>query len=95
MIIDQHPVHVTIKVKKWLKKNEGRIRVFYLPSYSPELNPNEHLNQDLKSNAVDRRRPHTQEEMVRNVRSYLFSRQKSPQIVKRYFEKESVRYAAL
>jgi transposase len=95
LIIDQHPVHVAIKVKKWLKKNESRIRVFYLPSYSPELNPDENLNQDVKSNAVGRRRPHTQEEMVRNVRSYLFSRQKSPQIVKKYFEAESVRYAAV
>jgi transposase len=95
LIIDQHPVHVAIKVKGWLKKNESRIRVFYLPSYSPDLNPDENLNQDVKSNAVGRRRPHTQEEMVRNVRSYLFSRQKSPQIVKRYFDAEAVRYASL
>jgi transposase len=95
LIIDQHPVHVAIKVKKWLKKNEARIRVFYLPSYSPELNPDENLNQDVKSNAVGRRRPHTQEEMVHNVRSYLFSRQKSPQLVKKYFDAEPVRYAAV
>jgi transposase len=95
LIIDQHPVHVALKVKRWLKKNEARIRVFYLPSYSPELNPDENLNQDVKSNAVGRRRPHTQEEMVHNVRSYLFSRQKSPQLVKKYFDAEPVRYAAV
>jgi len=95
LIIDRHPVHVAIKVRKWLKKKEDRIRVFYLPSYSPELNPDENMNQDVKSNAVGRRRPHTQQEMVRNVRSYLFSRQKSPQIVKKYFDEGSVRYAAV
>jgi len=50
---------------------------------------------DVKSNAVGHRRPHTQEEMVQNVRSYLFNRQKSPQIVKKYFEAESVPYAAV
>ena len=95
LIIDQHPVHVATKVKNWVRKNEGRIQVFYLPSYSPDLNPDEKLNQDVKSNAVGRRRPHTQEEMVRNVRSYLYSRQRRPQIIKRYFEAESVRYAAI
>ena len=95
LIIDQHPVHVATKVKKWVKKNEDRIQVFYLPSYSPDLNPDEKLNQDVKSNAVGRRRPHTQQEMVRNVRSYLYSRQRSPKIVKKYFEAESVRYAAI
>jgi len=60
LIIDQHPVHVAAKEKKWFKKNEDRIQVFYLPSYSPDLNPDEKLNQDVKSNAVGRRRPHDQ-----------------------------------
>jgi transposase len=95
LIIDQHPVHIAMKVKKWLRKNEARIQVFYLPSYSPDLNPDEKLNQDVKSNAVGRRRPHTPEEMVRNVRSYLYSRQKNPQLIKRYFKAEPVRYAAI
>jgi transposase len=95
LIIDQHPVHVAAKVKKWLKKNEERIQVFYLPSYSPDLNPDEKLNQDVKSNAVGRRRPHDQNQMMRNVRSYLYSRQRKPHVVKKYFEADSVRYAAV
>jgi transposase len=95
LIIDQHPVHVAAKVKKWFKKNEKRIQVFYLPSYSPDLNPDEKLNQDVKSNAVGRRRPHDQNQMVRNVRSYLYSRQRKPHVVKKYFEADSVRYAAV
>jgi transposase len=94
LIIDQHPVHVAAKVKKWFKKNEKRIQVFYLPSYSPDLNPDEKLNQDVKSNAVGRRRPHDQNQMVQNVRSYLYSRQRKPHVVKKYFEADSVRYAA-
>ena len=95
LIIDQHPVHLATKVKKWLKKNAKLIQVFYLPSYSPDLNPDEKLNPDVKSNAVGRRRPHTQEEMVRNVRSYLYSRQRSPQVIKKYFDAKSVCYAAI
>ena len=94
LIIDQHPVHVAAKVKKWFKKNEDRIQVFYLPSYSPDLNPDEKLNQDVKSNALGRRRPHDQNQMMQNVRSYLYSRQRKPHVVKKYFEADSVRYAA-
>jgi transposase len=94
LIIDQHPVHIAASVKKWLKKHEDRIQVFYLPSYSPELNPDENLNHDVKSNAVGRRRPHDQKEMIRDVRSYLYGRQRRPQLVKKYFEAKSVRYAA-
>jgi transposase len=58
LIIDQHPVHIAAKVKKWLKKHKDRIQVFYLPNYSPDWNPVENLNQDVKNNAVGRRGPH-------------------------------------
>ena len=95
LIIDQHPVHIAGKVKKWFKRHEDRIRVFYLPSYSPDLNPDENLNQDVKSNAVGRRRPHDQKQMIRHVRSYLYGRQRRPHLVKKYFEAKSVRYAAI
>jgi len=94
LIIDQHPVHIAAKVKKWFKRHEDRIQVFYLPSYSPDLNPDENLNNDVKSNAVGRRRPHDQKQMMRNVRSYLYGRQRRPRLVKKYFEAKSVRYAA-
>ena len=56
LILDRHPVHVSVKVKKWVKKKEDRLRLFFLPGYSPELNPDEKLNQDVKSNSVGRRR---------------------------------------
>ena len=50
LIIDNHPVHRSLKVKNWIKENEERIRLVFLPSYSPEINPDELLNQDVKSN---------------------------------------------
>ena len=70
------------------------IELFFLPGYSPELNPDELLNQDVKSNALGRRRPGNQTEMTNDVRSYLHSTQKRPDIVKSYFEEEHVNYAA-
>jgi transposase len=88
-------VSMIVNDVKWLKRHEDRIQVFYLPSYSPDLNPDENLNQDVKSNAVGRRRPHDQKQMIRHVRSYLYGRQRRPQLVKKYFEAKSVRYAAV
>jgi len=48
LILDNLRVHHSKAVKKWLTENEDKIEVFYLPSYSPELNPDELLNAELK-----------------------------------------------
>lgn len=94
LIVDGHPVHRSAKVRKWLAAHEGEIKMFRLPSYSPELNPDELLNQDVKSNALGRRRPCDQSEMVDGVRSYLRGTQKRPEIVCNYFKEKHVRYAS-
>ena len=94
LIIDGHPVHRSAKIKAWLAAQKHRIRLFFLPGYSPELNPDEVLNQDVKSNAVGRRRARNQPELMRNVRGYLRGRQKQPHVVRNYFNEEHVRYAA-
>ena len=95
LIVDGHPVHHAVKVKNWIHEHTDQIRLFYLPGYSPELNPDEMLNQDVKSNAVGRRRAKNQGELIANTRSYLRSRQKQPMIVKHYFQEEHVRYAGM
>jgi transposase len=94
LVLDRHPVHRSAKVKRWLEANHKKIALFLLPGYSPELNPDELLNQDVKSNALGRRRPANQTEMIAGVRSYLHSTQHQPELVSRYFHAESVRYAA-
>jgi len=94
LIVDEHPVHVSGRVKRWLARHRQQIRLFFLPGYSPDLNPDELLNQDVKTNAVGRRRPHNKREMVGNVRSYLWSTQRRPQKVRAYFHHPKVRYAA-
>ena len=95
IIVDRHPVHRSVKVKKWLEENQEHIRMFFLPSYSPELNPDEILNQDVKSNAVGRKRAHNLQEMINHIRSFLWGRQRRPRIVVKYFKEKHVRYAAL
>jgi len=94
LIVDRHPVHRSAAVKEWVKRHSKRIKIYYLPTFSPELNPDELVNQDVKTNAVGKKRPHTLQEMEENVDQYLTQRQRNPEIVKRYFHNPSVIYAA-
>ena len=94
LIVDRHPVHRSAKVEHWVDRHSDKIAMFYLPKYSPELNPDEMLNNDVKSNALGRQRPATQDEMVDTTRRYLRATQKQPDIVQSYFKAPSVRYAA-
>lgn len=95
LIMDRHPVHQAAGVQRWLKEHSEKIRMFFLPAHSPELNPDELLNNDVKSNAVGRERARNLPELESNTRRYLRSTQRQPEIVRSYFHKESVRYAAL
>jgi len=95
LIVDGHPVHRAARVTRWVSAHAKRIELFRLPSYSPDLNPDEMLNQDVKSNAVGRRRAGSQTELVSAVRGFLRGRQRQPGVVSCYFHNDSVRYAAV
>jgi len=94
LIVDGHPVHRAKKVKAWVEKHSEEIRLYRLPPYSPEINPDEYLNNDVKMNAVGRKRPINKVELKKNVRSYLRSTQKKPEKVKKYFCQEDVKFAS-
>lgn len=94
LILDGHPVHRAKKVQTWLSEHKEQIEVFTLPPYSPELNPDELLNQDVKSNALKHHRPHNQTEMIDGLRRYLRSTQGRPDVVRAYFQEPHVLYAA-
>jgi transposase len=94
LIVDRHPVHRAKVVRAWLAARSAQIRLFFLPAYSPELNPDGYLNQDVKSNALGRQRPRNQAEMVGTLRAELRSRQRRPAHVQSYFQAEPVHYAA-
>ena len=93
LIVDGHPAHKGREVTRWLAGREERIRLILLPAYSPDLNPDEFLNNDVKANAVGRRRASSQDDMIADVRGYLRSTRKQPAIVQSYFHAPSVQYA--
>lgn len=93
LIVDNHRAHKSKKVDKWLSENVGHIRLYYLPSYCPELNPDEFLNQDVKSH-LGRQRVHTKLQMIKTLNSHLKMRQKQPHIIQNFVRGCNYRYAA-
>lgn len=93
LIVDGHPVHRAKLVQAWRETHTDQIELIYLPGYSPELNPDEMLNQDVKASALRKRRPQNVRQLTADVRSYLFSTQKHPEVVRNYFEERHVQYA--
>ena len=94
LIVDGHPAHRAKIVRDWVNANPQLIELHFLPGYSPELNPAEMLNQDVKTNALGRRRPRNLTHLLTEVRGYLRSRQRQPARVTRYFHERHVTYAA-
>ncbi|MEW6715863.1 MAG: IS630 family transposase [Nitrospirota bacterium] len=94
LIVDNLRTHHSKPVKEWLQTHREKIEVFYLPSYSPELNPDEYLNCDMKT-AVHSGIPARNEEgLKRKVVSHMRKLQKLPERIKKYFKHPRIKYAA-
>ena len=93
-ITDGHPAHKTKKLNEWLSENKVKIEVFFLPPYSPELNPQEYVNQDVKTNVIGKKRPINKAQMRLNVESFMYERKNDKIQVQKYFHVRHVRYAA-
>jgi transposase len=94
LIVDGHPVHRARLVSAWVGRHAERIELHFLPGDSPELNPVELLNHDVKANAAGRRRPRSAGELREELHGYLRRRQRQPAVLVRFFEHPSTRYAA-
>ena len=94
LIVDGHPVHRSRIATSFVDAHAEQLRLIRLPGYCPELNPDELLNQDVKTNALGKTRPANRTELIANVRSHLHRRQKQPAIIRNLFKEKHVRYAA-
>jgi transposase len=94
LILDNLRVHHAKPVKAWLAEHADVIEVFYLPSYSPELNPDEMANADIKQAVTKLAPARTKLQLVRATARHLRSVQRQPERIRKYFEHGPVRYAA-
>ena len=71
LIVDNLKVHKAGKVRAWLESHAHEIELVYLPSYAPDHNPTEYLNNDLKQALRQKPQPDSKDEIIRNTRSVL------------------------
>lgn len=91
VIVDRHPVHRSKVVRAWLAENAERVELHLMPGYSPELNPDELLNADLKHH-IHAARAASADDLAHETRRFLRRRQRQPRIVCGYFAARHVRY---
>jgi transposase len=94
LIVDGHPAHKAKSVQRFVESVKDRFRLFFLPPYSPELNPDERVWNDLKNNSVGRQFISSPEQLRSSVISHLRFIQKTPARVRSYFQNETTKYAA-
>lgn len=94
LIVDGHPSHKARKVTQWIEQQKGRLQLFLLPGYSPDLNPDELVWNGVKNHALGKLAHSDKPTMRKAATSYLRSLQRSPERIKAIFQKPSVRYAA-
>ena len=94
LILDNLRVHDSAPVKAWLAQHAATIAVHHLPSYSPELNPDERLNRALKSKLSQPPAPRDSKRLQAQTLAQLHSCHKQPAIIRGYFQSATTSYAA-
>jgi transposase len=93
LIVDGHSTHRSGKVKRYVESTKGRLQLFYLPPYSPELNPDELVWNYVKKHRIGRQAIKGPDHLRQMVLSCLRALQKSPSLIKNFFKAPDVRYA--
>jgi transposase len=94
VIMDNLRVHHSKKFNEWVEANKEKICVCYLPAYSPELNPDEYLNGNLKKAVHSGISPRTKKEIKNKTRRFMQAQQRAPGKIKKLFEHKRACYAA-
>lgn len=96
LVIDNLRVRYCHIAKKWPSQEEikQKLEVFWLPSYSPELNPDEYLNCDLKRELSEKPAPKDVKKLQQHVEEHMNMLQQNPMRVAKYFKHKDIQYAA-
>ncbi len=94
LILDNLRVHHSKIVKYWVEEHQKQIALFYLPAYSPDLNPDEYLNNDFKRNVNAKHIPINKKELTKNTEDFMSILSNDSQRVANYFKHEKITYAA-
>ena len=90
LILDNLRVHHSKPVKAWVAERQDRIELYYLPSYSPELNPEERSNADLKQAIGTKVPARTKAKLKAVATQHMTEIERFPERVKAFFKDPSV-----
>src|SRR6266478_7653719 len=93
LVIDGHPAHTAKLVDCYLETMEGRLELHRLPSYAPDLNPDEFVWAHMKKNGVSKKPLKQNESLLKRVQKDLVSIRDNRALVRTFFCAESVLYA--
>jgi len=93
LVLDGHPVHRSLVVRRFVEATKGRLRLFHLPPYSPELNPDELVWNNVKGR-LGRSSIKGPDDLRKKAHGHLKSLQRNPKKVRSFFDEPNVRYAA-
>lgn len=94
LITDRLSAHDAVKVWAWVIEHQDRIDLFLLPRRSPEVNPDEYLNNDLKGNVHRAGLSNDEDELADRIHAFLLKLLELPGRVMSYFQHPAVQYAA-
>lgn len=94
LIVDRGPAHVAKKTKAFVASLGGALRLFYLPPYSPDLNPDELVWSHLKTHTIGRTTTPDKQSFKRTVLASMKSLQNNRGKIVAFFQKPSLKYAA-
>jgi transposase len=92
LVLDGHPAHRSIATRNFAASTDGRLRLVFLPGYSPELNPDEWVWKNVKADRVGRIGVTSKTDLVTKVTSALHRLQKLPDIVRGFFHDPNLAY---
>lgn len=92
LIVDGSSVHTAAETREFIESAGGRLRLFFLPSYSPELNPDEWVWKNVKHDAVGRSAVRSKDEMKAIAVGALRALQKMPRMVRGFFADPKLSY---
>lgn len=93
LIVDGHPTHRAKSVARFVAARPGKLALFFLPPYSPELNPDELLWNDLKAHGTGRKLITSLAQLRQMIVSHMRQLQKLPALVRSFFHAPTTRYA--
>ena len=94
LVVDGHPIHKAKLVKDFVEAQNGKLKLFTLPPYSPQLNADEQVWAHVKRQ-ISRQLVQSKEEMKRLALGALRRIQKLPELVKSFFRQPECRYASI